>query len=104
MFLITSKKDNSVLNCDTELEYMENGYPKLLNENIIFPVNFVNIFNIDKIPEEVITNLSKYCYTEENGFYENPNYEEPNKYGINNELLQQIQDDMLVDLINMGVL
>lgn len=40
------------------------------------PPEFVkNIFEVNDIPEYV--QEEKYCYSEENGFYINENYEEP---------------------------
>ena len=81
MFYIITIKDNeeqkhAILDWDTKLDYMPNGYPRLVNKNIAFPTEmvFVNEYN-GEIPVEVIP--SKYCYTAEDGFYKNPNWHEP---------------------------
>ena len=34
------------------------------------------VINNDNVPNDVINNPTKYCYSGENGFYPNPNYEE----------------------------
>ena len=80
MYIITVKDNeeqlNAILNWDMELDHLDNGYPKLVNKNIAFPSHMVNVYEYkDDIPDYVIP--SKYCYTEEKGFYLNPNWVEP---------------------------
>jgi hypothetical protein len=87
---------------DSELDYMENGYPRLVNENAAFIPEDVEIITMNSIPEDIIP--GKFCYTHEEGFYINPEWVEPNIYGLPNELVQQIQDDTIADLIELGVL
>lgn len=73
-----------------------NGYPVLIEENIAFPSGTVNIYQNIEVSDEVKSNPSKYCYTPEQGFYENPNYVEPdpaNTYNIPDELFNQIKAD-----------
>lgn len=78
---------------NSNLAVMKNGYQALIEENIAFVPHIVNIYqNVDA------TNIIpyKYCYTPEQGFYENPNYVEPdatNTYGIPDELFNQIKAD-----------
>ncbi len=74
MFIITNKVDDSIFDMDTKLDYLKNGYPRLINKNIAFVKDSVNIYEVNEIPSEI--ELSKYCYTVEKGFYENPNYRE----------------------------
>lgn len=102
MNIITDKKDNSVIFISNKILEEDIYYYPQENNFIYFKKEFTNNYILNEVPDYI--ELYKYCYTDENGFYENPNYEEPNKYGINNELLQQIQDDILADLINMGVI
>lgn len=102
MYIITSKKDNALLHYGTELDHMDNGYPRLKNENVAFPTEMVNVHEVDTIPEEV--KAGKYCYTPEQGFYLNPYWKEPNKYGLPEETVQAIQDDTIANLIELGVL
>lgn len=91
MYVITSKTDNAVLGMGETIDYMSNGYPRLVNENVAFVTEQVNVNEVESVPEEVVAD--KYCYTTEKGFYLNPDWKEPNKYGISNELLEQIQAD-----------
>ena len=44
----------------------------------------------------------KYCYTPDQGFYLNPDWEEPNQYGISNAQLLQIQANYTAELIEQG--
>ncbi|WP_207708624.1 hypothetical protein [Emergencia sp. 1XD21-10] len=41
---------------------------------------------------------SKHCYTETEGFYKNPDYVEPNPYGIPDELVEQIKNDTIAQV------
>lgn len=73
-----------------------NGYPVLIEENTAFPPETVNIHQNVEVSDEVKSNPSKYCYTESEGFYLNPDYVEPdptNTYGISDELFNQIKSD-----------
>lgn len=81
---------------NSNLGAWSNGYPVLIEENTAFPPETVNIYQNVEVSDEIKSNLSKYCYTEEQGFYENPNYVEPdatNTYGIPDELFNQIKAD-----------
>ena len=102
MIIIVNKTDHVFMAFGKKLDYMSNGYPRLVDENIAFPTEMVNVFEGVTIPSGVETN--KYCYTESEGFTENPNYVEPNKYNIANELLETIQADYTEELIDEGVI
>lgn len=97
MYLITVKEDNSnkILMMGEALDYMSNGYPRLVNENVAFPDWMVNVHEVSEVPSEVIP--EKYCYTEADGFYINPNWIEPNPdntyEGVSDEVFEQILSD-----------
>lgn len=95
MYVITS--NNCIVGIGEILDYIEeNGYPLLVNENVAFVSNAVTIYENVEVSEEIKNNWLKYCYTPEQGFYENPNYVEPdpsNTYGIPDELFNQIKSD-----------
>lgn len=91
MYIIVNKDNNIFIASGETLDYMDNGYPILVNENIAFATEIVNVYEVKKIPESV--SYIKYCYTPEQGFYLNPDWQEPNKYGISNNLLAQIEQD-----------
>lgn len=105
MFIITTKEDNSniVMMIGEALDYMSNGYPRLVNENVAFPIDMVNIHEVLEVPTEVIPD--KYCYTEADGFYINPNWVEPdptNTYGIPDETYHAIINDLTSEVANNG--
>ena len=102
MIIITNKTDHVFMAFGKKLDYMSNGYPRLVDENIAFPTEMVDIYEDVTIPEGVEPN--KYCYTPTDGFTVNPNYVEPNKYGLPNELLNTIQADYTEELIAEGVI
>lgn len=91
MVIITRKETDSIIDIGNELQYLENGYPLLVDRQVYFSIDDVNVYEVDSVPEEVTP--SKYCYTEERAFYLNPNYIEPNPYGISDELVEQIEAD-----------
>ena len=98
MYLILDKTSHTVWNYDTEMEYQANGYPCLLNEKGPTPDGGVDVKEVTELPEYV--EPMKYCYTEEDGFYENPNYIEPpeNPYGIPDELVEQIKNNTVEEI------
>lgn len=88
MYIITNKEDNRIFEIGEQLDYMSNGYPRIIEKNIAFPTEMVNVHEVEEIPENV--EREKYCYTEEQGFYENENYVEPIREVSNAELQEQI--------------
>lgn len=107
MYIATIKEDNSnrLIMMGEALDYMSNGYPRFIKEDIAFPDWMVDIYEVSEVPSEVIP--EKYCYTETDGFYINPNYIEPdatNTYGILDETYHQILDDYTMQLIEEGVI
>lgn len=105
MYLIIVKEDNRIIAMGKALDYMSNGYPRLVNENVAFVKEDVDVHEVESVPSEVIP--EKYCYTEADGFYINPNYVEPdatNTYGIPDETYHQILDDYTMQLIEEGAI
>lgn len=100
MYLIL-EKDNSIIMYGEVFKYDANGLPTLVNERTSFPT-YVTVCEVDEIPSDVT--VEKYCYTESEGFYINPNWHEPNPYGIPNEVYNQIVDDTIYELIEQGVI
>lgn len=95
MYIIVRKEDNTISGIGKFLDYLDNGYPRLVEEDIAFVSEQVNVFEVDSIPAEVIP--AKYCYTEAEGFYINPNWKEPNPdntyEGVSDEVFEQILSD-----------
>ena len=103
MYLITLKDDNRLMMMGEALDYMSNGYPRLIDEDIAFPTDMVNVHEVSEVPLEVIP--EKYCYTESEGFYINPNWVEPdatNTYGIPDETYHAIINDLTTEVANSG--
>ena len=73
-YIITVKADNRILAMGRELDYMDNGYPRLIEEDVAFPTQLVNVYGPVEVPEEV--EPETYCY-DGTDFTLNPNYEEP---------------------------
>lgn len=103
--------DNNViiLICKTA-NYQENGNilvdeEKAFNKKTFIDKSLVtHIYELEKIPEGVCR--IKWCYTEEQGFYKNENYEEPMTAEKKIEMLEQQITDMqlaLVEMYEMGV-
>lgn len=98
MYIVTSKKDNIVINFGELIEYQSNGYPKLINEDVAFPNNFVNIHEVNIMPKDIQS--VKYCYTEQDSFYLNPNWKDTNNpYGIPNETYEEIRQDIVNEIV-----
>ena len=103
MYLITVKEDNRIIMVGEALDYMSNGYPRLVDEDIAFPTEMVNVHEVSEVPSEVIP--EKYCYTAEKGFYLNPDWVEPdptNTYGIPDETYHAIINDLTSEVASNG--
>ena len=72
MFIITNKKKNIVVDTGNEVTYWDNGYPVIVEKDVAFVKEDVNVFEVNELPEDF--EQGKYCYTEEKGFYVNPDY------------------------------
>ena len=96
MYIITSVKQNHIIMMGESLDYLDNGYPVLLEENISFIPNEVVVNEVENIPVDI--EPYKHCYAEEKGFYPNPDYVEPKPY------TQEQYDAVIESLITEGVL
>lgn len=105
MVIVTLKHDNSICyigndeyNGSSNLTYLENGYPYILeNRTCYYSENFNAYSGIDT-PKNV--QPSEYCYDTEQGFYLNENYnkQQPNPYGIPDDLVEQIKNDAIAEI------
>ena len=109
MSVIITYKNSDVIMCigDKLGKQAVTGYTEVTlnmdgNESKVAYAFDVNAYDNVEIDKGVMTEV--YCYTPDKGFYKNPDYIEPNKYGLPDELVQQIQDDTIADLIELGVL
>ena len=96
MYIITGKRDNDVKGYGASVTYLENGYPYIEELQTAYIPDEVQILEIDSVPEEV--EIGKWCYTEEDGFYSNPMWIEPNPYGIPDSLVEQIKNDAIAEV------
>ena len=103
MYVICKKTSNAVLGHDTSIKYWENGYPFLVNLKVAYPSSDVNVYEVAELPQDV--EAEKWCYTEADGFYPNPNWHEPSAYDLApQEVVDAIIDEYTNELIEMGVL
>lgn len=103
MYIVTPKERHDIMAMGAELDHMSNGYPRLVNENIAFPPEMVDIYEVASVPAEV--EPAKYCYTPADGFTPNPDYREPSAYDLApTEVVDAIIDEYTNELIEMGVL
>ena len=105
MFIITNKEKNIVVDTGNEVTYWDNGYPVIVEKDVAFVKEDVNVFEVNELPEDF--KQGKYCYTKEKGFYVNPDYVEPdstNTYGVSDNVYHQIIDDYSMELVEKGVI
>lgn len=105
MYITVRKQDKSIVNILKNIEEFDNGIMELQGDGSRFVIlngSGLELFGgkiyneIPDLPEYV--EPEKYCYTEADGFYPNPNYEEPNPYGISDDLLKQIKEDTITEV------
>ncbi|HAU86438.1 MAG TPA: hypothetical protein DCW90_13370 [Lachnospiraceae bacterium] len=75
MYILTAKRGNVIIGIGPELDYMSNGYPRLIDINVAFPIETTNVHEVAEVPTEV--REGQYCYDTEKGFYENPDWVAP---------------------------
>lgn len=103
MFIFISKETNEIASICGSLHYATNGYPVDSEKNIAYPTVLFDVIEVSNIPVGV--ELYKWCYTESDGFYPNPNYREPSAYDLApQEVVDAIIDEYTNELIEMGVL
>ena len=106
MFIVTDKRTNVVIAVGECLDYIkENNYPVLVNENIAFPPDVVDIYEgdcSDVCIDDIF--MGKFCYNTVSGFYENPRYISPEDAMKQNAEYQAGYDQAILDMIEQGVL
>lgn len=93
-FIITGKENDNVISLGKELSVQKNGNWWLVLSDTAYPNSFCYAYAASgrltettdpkslegiepiEIPENILKYPEKYCYTAEDGFYENPLYEE----------------------------
>ena len=74
MYIITDK-ENVIIHISKTIGYQENGNVLVDNDTLAIAKPLVNkVYEVESLDDGVVP--SKYCYTEEEGFYKNPNYQE----------------------------
>ena len=98
MFIIKQTDTNIVLDSSDTIEYQPNNYPVVRPGTayaLAYYPNGIEVVEVESIPEDFVP--KKYLYTD-NSFVLNPEYTEPNKYGISDELLEQIKNDTITEV------
>jgi hypothetical protein len=105
MYIITETETNVYVTKGKLKEYWDNGYPIITDENgndCAYPTGMFTLHETD-VPDGV--EPQKYCYTPEQGFYENENYKEPTAYDlVSEDVLDAILDQYNLELLESGVL
>lgn len=102
MKAVIMNETNAVIEIGEIIDYWDNGYPIVKNSagsECAFPPDNLTFAEIDSIPEDF--QPIKYCYTEEKGFYKNPNWVEPdatNIFGISDEVYRAIKEQAVQEV------
>lgn len=99
MYIITDTQSNRVMIAGELVEYWPNGYPVIedfTTTKYAFPPEFTAMHIVDSIPEDFMPDA--YSYTEEEGFYKTPGWEQASKYGVPVEVLEQIKDEAIFEV------
>ncbi len=78
MKYIITNKDNEIIHISDTIGYQENGNILVDNGSLAIakaPNEKMGVYEVEDVAEGICER--KYCYTEEQGFYKNPNYREP---------------------------
>lgn len=96
MYVITSKEDNSIFYITKAMKEKELGYKEIVGFGFCIKVSDWGVFEVEEITENVTP--GKYCYTEEKGFYENPNWVEPEI----EDPIQEYRDQLASEVSEIG--
>ena len=98
MYIAIESEFSRVVGKGEEIEVLDYGF-KITDLGVFFSYSNCQYFevNSEDVPQvDYYELITKYCYTEEKGFYVNPDYVEPdptNTYGIPDELFNRIKSD-----------
>ena len=96
MFIVTNKTTNAVQGYSKTIHYWSNGYPVLDDIPCAYVKDTANVYEVSEIPEGVTA--YKYCYTEADGFYLNPDWIEPEQLYTLDEAAQIIASEVNADV------
>lgn len=105
MYILTNNKNEIIAISNTCERIEEYRNIKLDDHNIAYaPDETINIYEVDTVDEGVTE--QKYCYTEADGFYVNPNYVEPVDENAEMEALKEQVTNLqlaLAELVEGGI-
>lgn len=91
MKYIITDKNNIIIHISETIGYQENGNVLVDNDTLAIAKPLVKeVFEVEEIEEGITEN--KYCYKEEEGFYKNENYKEPEP--TETEKIKELQDEV----------
>ena len=102
MYIIIGKQDNDIKGYGSSIEYLENDYPYIKEMQTAYLPDEVQILTIDSIPENI--KIGEWCYTLEEGFYENPKWINMEEIIKLTPEYQAGYDQAVLDMINDGIL
>lgn len=95
MFVITRNKDNVIEGLSSTVTTLETDYIKT-DKNVVMNPKNVALYDIDNLPVSI--ERIKYCYTEEKGFYVNPDWVEPEV----EDPIQEYRDQLASEVSEIG--
>lgn len=103
-YIITANEDKRITDISISIGYETNGNIILDNGTQIACFREVEVHEVEEIPEGI--KAEKYCYTEEEGFYKNPNYKEIITQEVEIEQLKEQITDLqlaLAEIVEGGI-
>lgn len=95
MFIITDK-NNVIMHISATKNIQEGtGYLLVDNDTLAIPTQlYKEVYEIETMPENI--EPQKYCYTEKDGFYKNPDYKE--YYSLEDRMItmEQMMNEMIL--------
>ncbi len=103
MKFVLTNKNNEIIEISNTYELDEEHRNINVDNHAIAygPDEKINVFEVEEVPENV--ERAKYCYSEEQGFYENENYVEPEEPIEKRLKLMEERMALTEDMINMSL-
>lgn len=103
MKFVLTKQNNEIIEISNTYELDEKHRNINVDNHAIAyaPDEKINVYEVEEIPGEV--EIAKYCYTEEQGFYKNENYVEPEEPVEKRLKLVEERIALTEDMINMSL-
>ena len=94
MHILVYNENHAVVDIGSEV-IMEHDNYVVVDNLTAYPTQTCTLYETD-VSEGI--RPQKYCYTPSEGFYLNPQWQEPNKWNLPNEVIEEIKNEAIAEV------